>query len=100
MNIIKKKDFTIPNYPLNFRQPFELTSVCHHYPTLKLRYQNSTSRTRSKQIQIPRYLKAVSDKNSYLIAIRKFKNMPNDYKILNYNKQTTRKKLKEWLTRN
>ena len=59
----------------------------------------STGQYRNKSLQLPKMSKAISDKNSLVIAMRAFNKLPNDLKILTYKKSTIKYKLKQKLFR-
>ena len=42
----------------------------YHYEDLKEIYKKSNSKTRNKSIQLPKTIKAVSNKNSYMVALK------------------------------
>ena len=96
--IVSKKEFISENFPLNVNKLYEHTALSYHYKTLKNLYETSTSNTRNKSIQIPKMDKRVSDKNSYISAIKLFNNLPKELKTLNVKDSLIRKKLKNGFT--
>lgn len=63
-------------------------------------YQNCKSRTRNKDIILPKRKKAVSDKNSYYRAVKIFKKLDNVLKLLDIEKKSVKLKLKKWMNKN
>lgn len=81
---------------------FCLEAILYHYNELKIIYQVSTSRTRNKSILLPKICKNISSKNSYIIAIKIFNRLPNEYKVFkeNLNKKYRKSKMKSWIMEN
>ena len=94
--IISKKEFISENFPLNVNKLYEHTALSYHYKTLKNLYQTSTSNIRHKSLQIPKMDKKVSDKNSYISAIKLYNSLPKQLKTLYVKDSVIRKKLKKW----
>ena len=78
---------------------FILESLCNHYNNLKDDVHSIKRNTRNKSLQLPKMSKAISDKNSLVIAMRTFNKLPNNLKILTYKKSTIKYKLKQKLFR-
>ena len=88
LKIIAKNQFQVYNTPLKVDQMFTLESSCYHYNNLKDPFHSIKRNTRNKSLQLPQMSKAVSDKNSLVVAMRAFNKWPNDLKILTYKKST------------
>ena len=63
------KNYFVENTPLNIRQVFTLEALMYHYEDLKEIYKISNSKIRNKSIQLSKTEKAVSNKNSYMVAL-------------------------------
>lgn len=100
LKIIRKKCNNIDNYPLNLRQLFAYVSLVYHYPQLKIKVIQSCSITRNKNLLLPKMNKAVSDKNSHIVAIKLFNRLPNELKSLDYSTYIIKRKIKGWLKGN
>lgn len=87
------------NYPLNIQQTFEYEAIIHHYEELKQQYLDTEKITRHKSLQIPRRLKTISIKNSYIRALMLYNKLPNDLKTLN-TKNSIKNKIKQWIKEN
>jgi hypothetical protein len=96
LKIINKNNFPKEQQPLNIDQQFSFDSLLYHYEDLKDSYLTSNSNTRNKSIIIPKLLKKISNKMSYIRAITCFNNLPNSLKTLN-SKRSRKTKLKEWI---
>ena len=70
IKIINKNEFTTENQPLNLEQLFACESLVYYYENLRLMYIESKSKTRNKNIILPKSCKAVNQKNSKLTAIK------------------------------
>ena len=77
---------------MNVNKLYEHTALPYHNKILKNLYQTSTSNTRNKSLQIPKMDKRVSDKNSYISAIKLYNNLPKELKTLNVKDSVIRKK--------
>lgn len=97
MKLISKNCFLLNNYPLNIKQTFTLESLMYYYDKLKSMYLESKSKTRNKSILLPKMQKTVSDKNSYIEAIKTFNTLPNDLKCLNLSKITIKKNIRKFI---
>ena len=84
LKIIFKNKFQESNVPLHVKQMFTLESLCCHYQILKDTFNNSSSNTRKKSLQLPQMSKSISDKNSFVIAMKAFNELPNDLKTLDF----------------
>ena len=71
LKIIHKNCF-VENTQLNIRQVFTLEALMYYYEYLKEIYKKSNSKTRNKSIQLPNTKKAVSNKNSYMVALKTY----------------------------
>ena len=69
LKVITKNHFSLEN-PLNIKQIFALESIMFHYDKLKQMSSMSESITRNKNLLLPKMNKAISDKNSYTVAIK------------------------------
>lgn len=98
LKIINKNRFETNN-PLNIKQTFVLESLVYHYDKLKNTYLTRESKTRNKNIILPRMNKTISDKNSYIMAIKTYNSLPTELKSLN-NKSITKRKIKKWIQNN
>lgn len=99
LKVINKYHFSLEN-PLNIKQIFTLESLKFHYDKFKKMYITSESKTRNKNLLLPKMNKAISDKNSYIVAIKAFNNLPNNLKYMIGKKNYIKNKLKEWVKRN
>lgn len=61
---------------------FSLESLLYHYPELRDTYNRNQNNTRNKSIQILKITKTLSNKNSYIVAIRLYNKLPNELKTL------------------
>ena len=96
LKIINKNSFD-NNLPLNLKQLFDYESIVYNYNTLKNIFLNSESVTRNKSIQLPKYVKTISNKNNYINAIKLYNSLPNELKVLNISNKASKMKLKEWI---
>ena len=85
---------------MNIQQIFALESIMFHYDKLKQMYSMSESITRNKNLLLSKMNKAISDKNSYTVAIKVYNTLPNNLKSLTGNKNSKKAKLKEWVKNN
>ena len=94
------KNYFVENTPLNIKQVFTLDALMHHYEDLKEIYKKSNSKTRNKSY-LPKTIKDVSNKNSYLVALRTYNSLPKELKSLysnkNNRKYTLKNKLKNYI---
>ena len=96
LKIINKNSFD-NNLPLNLKQLFDYESIVYNYNTLKNIFLNSESVTRNKSIQLPKYVKTISNNNNYINAIKLYNSLPNELKVLNISNKASKMKLKEWI---
>ena len=101
LKIIHKNCF-VENTPLNIRQAFTLEGLMYHYEDLKEIYKKRNSNTRNKSIQLPKTIKTVSNKNSYLVALKTYniilpKELKSLYSNKNNRKYTLKYKLKDYI---
>ena len=89
LKIISKTKF-IENKPMNLKQLFE-ESLLYNYKLLKNNFLTSKSIARNKAIILPKTTLKVSDKSSYIMAIKVFNDLPNDLKILDIRKVSSNK---------
>ena len=61
-------------------QIFAYESLSYHYNELQLIYLTSNKTTRNKSMQIPRRLKTISIKNSFVRALMIFNRLPKELK--------------------
>lgn len=99
LKIVNKNNF-VQNNPMNLEKLYAYESLLFHYVDLKTKYQNSSSKTRNKNIIIPKFKKKVSNKKCYLKAISVFNLLPNELKTLHIDKAWQKKKLKNWIITN
>lgn len=97
LKIINKNQFPERNSQINIRQLFILESLLFHYEKFKYRYVQSISKTRNKNILLPKMGKAVSDKNSYIVAMKTYNTLPNELKCLSLSKICIKNKLKNFI---
>lgn len=76
---------------------FSLECIMYHYVNLKEVYLKNPSKTRHKSIILPITKKTISDKNSYLEAIKIFNSLPTELKNLNLSKGNIKNKLKNYI---
>ena len=88
---------SLVHWPLSKIPNLKFDFSCHISPKLKDIYINNTSITRNKCVLLPKMNKAISDKNSYVIAIKTFNTLSNDLKCLNMNKQGIKNKIKNFI---
>lgn len=100
LKIINKSHFVLNDRPLNIRQMFYLEVTSFHYQTLKNIYINSLSKTRNKNIQLPKITKSISKKNSYYVAVNIYNKLSGDLKIMGYKKSSMKKRLKSFILEN
>ena len=99
LKIINRNKF-VQNNPMYLEQLFALESLSYYYDIMKEKYCNSKSVTRNKNILIPKCSKAISNKNSYINAIKLFNRLPIEYKTLDITKFISKRKIKEWILEN
>ena len=63
-------------------QIFAYKSLSYHYNELQLIYLTSNKTIRNKIIQIPKTLKIISSKNSFIGALMIFNRLPNELKTI------------------
>ena len=80
LKLISKNIF-LANIPLNVNQLFILEALVYHYD-LSAIYKASKSKTRNKYIQLLKTQKAISNKSSYLVALKTFNTLSNELKTL------------------
>lgn len=97
LKIINKNLFPGKNYPPNIYQMFKIESVTYYYKELKEKYLQSTSKTRNKNLLLPNMRKTVSDKNSYIVALKTFNVLPNELKCMNLSKSNIKNKIKNFI---
>ena len=78
---------------LNIRQVFTFQALMYHYEDLKEIYKKSNSETRNKSIQLPKTIKVISNKNSYLV-LKTYNSLPKELKSLYSNKNNRKYILK------
>ena len=73
----------------------------YHYEDLKVIYKKRNSKTRNKSIQLLKTIKTVSNKNSYMVALKTYNSLPKELKSLysneNNRKYTLKNKLKNYI---
>lgn len=65
---------------LRVNQNFQLEALFYHYKDLSLRYTNSTSKTRNRNIQLPIVRRTIGTRSSYIVAIAVFNALPSNLK--------------------
>lgn len=68
----------------------------YYYNTLKYNFENNKSTTRNKNLILSKRCKNISGKNSYIVAVKLFKKLPNNLKVLQ-NAGIVKKSLKKWI---
>ena len=81
LKLISKNNF-LENIPLSVNQLFTLEALVYHYEDLSAIYKASKSKTRKKCIQLSKTKKAISNKSSYLVALKTFNILSNELKTL------------------
>lgn len=99
LKIINKNKFSLEKRPCNIDQQYALEAVLYHYEALSNMYSESSSQTRNKSIQLPKRLKTISSKRSYIKAILVFNKLPNELKVIG-NKKKRKRMLKEFIIQN
>lgn len=94
LKIINKNKFHMER-PMKINQLFIQESLIYHYVKLRDLYLKSSSKTRLKNIILPRMKKTISDKNSYITAIKAFNELPNELKNLSLDLKTIKNKIKK-----
>ena len=100
LKIASKNTFQLNNYPLNLEQTFAHEAIVYHYADLRDIRKNRKTNTRKKAIPIPEITNSVINKNSYIVALRIFNELPNNLKVLLVSKQTLKIRLKNWIKSN
>lgn len=95
VKILLKADPNV-KLPLNIQQKFILETVLYYYEPLSLTFVNSTSSTRHKSIQLPKFSKDVGKRSHLFNAAKFFNELPNDLK--NRDKKIIKNKLKQFLS--
>ena len=90
LKLISKNNF-LANIPLNVNQLFTLKALVYPYEDLSAIYKANISKTRKKCIQLPKTKKAISNKSSYLVALKTFNTLYNELKSLFGSKKTKSK---------
>ena len=83
LKLVNKNKFITDKNPMYLDQIFEYESLSYHYNELQLIYLTSNKITRNKSIQIPKRLKTISIKNSYIRALMIFNRLPKELKTIN-----------------
>ena len=68
--------------PLNLKQSFKLEALIMHYDDFKNTFSNSSVKTRSKGIKLPRIQKSIIFKNGNIVALKAFNSLPKELKVL------------------
>ena len=97
LKIINKNKFLTNKNPIYLDQIFAYESLSYHYNESQLIYLTSNKTTRNKSIQLPKRLKTISSKNSFIRALMIC--LPNELKTITsiYSKK---RKLKKWVKEN
>ena len=85
--------------PIYLDKIFAYGSLSYHYNELQLIYLTANKTTRNKNIQIPKRLKTISSKSSFIRGLIIFNRLPNELKTITsiYSKK---RKLKKWVKEN
>ena len=80
LKIVNKNKFITDKNPIYLDQIFAYESLSHHYNELQLIYLTSNKTITNKSIQIPKRIKTISSKNSFIRALMIFSRLPNELK--------------------
>ena len=81
LKIASKNIFQLKNYPPNLEQTFAHEAIVYHNAKRDIR-KNRKTNTRKKAIPTSEITNSVINKNSYLVALRIFNELPNNLKVL------------------
>ena len=99
LKIASKNTFLLNNYPLNLEY-IAHEAITYHYANLRDIRKNRKAKTRKKIIPISEVTNSVINKDSFIVALRTFNELPKDLKDLLVNKQNIKTKLKNWIKSN
>lgn len=74
--------------------------ILFHYSYLSSAFCNSFSKTRKKEIPVPKHKKTIYEKNSIYTAIKFFNLLPNEYKTLQIDEKRIKKKILKFIKQN
>ena len=94
LKIVNKNKFITDKNPVYLDQIFTYESLSYHYNELQLIFLTSYKTTRNKSIQIPKRLKTISSKTSFIRALMILNRLPNKLKTITsiYSKKWKLKK--------
>ena len=99
LKIVNKNKFFSDKNSIYLDEIFVYESLSYHYNVLQLIYLTSNKTTRNKSIQIPKRLKTISSKNSFIRALMVFNRLPNEFKNIT-STYSKKRKLKKWVKEN
>ena len=99
LKIVNKNKFITDKNSIYLDQIFAYESLSYHYNELQLIYLTSNKTTRNKSIQIPKRLKTISSKNSFIRALMIFNRLPNELKTIT-SIHSKKRKIKKWVKEN
>lgn len=79
---------------------FTMEAILYYYEEFRNIFNSSQSITRNKNILLPKISKTISNKNSYIRAIKTYNILPKELKNLNYSRLTVKSKIKLWIKEN
>ena len=82
---------------LGVKDHFVTESLCYHYIKCKNLYSNYQGKTRGRAISVPKVNKNIACKNSYIVAIKNYNNLPDNLKNLHLSKKAIGIKIRNWL---
>ena len=99
LKIVNKNKFISDKNSIYLDEIFVYESLSYHYNVLQLIYLTSNKTTRNKSIQIPKRLKTIISKNSFIRALMVFNRLPNEFKNIT-STYIKKRKLKKWVKEN
>lgn len=72
---------------------YKTKCILQFYNQLKLQFESSTSKTRHKQINLPKIKKTITKKNPIYMAIKSFNELPNELKSLSISDKKKMEKI-------
>lgn len=94
--IIQRKDNSVANV-IQLRDMFNIESIVHYFAELHDQYTKSTSITRRKILPLPRINTTSFFKNSRIVAIKFFNELPESLKKANVTRVVLKKHVKDHL---
>lgn len=98
---ILKYDYKLPknihniNFPMEFNKLYNLLVLRQHYTHLKNQHMKSESKTRKKEIKLPKITLEVGKKASLFKATAIYNNLKHEFKILNITQKSDYLNLKD-----